>query len=59
MDDAGIVAILGGCTVAFVVRVFNIVVKWLAKALDVDPPEPIPAPGSVESSTKDSTGPTG
>jgi hypothetical protein len=42
MDTNAIIAIIGGAVVAFIIRVFNVVVEWLARVLDVEPPAPIP-----------------
>lgn len=42
MDTDQIVAIIGGLVVAFVIRVFNVVVEWLSRVLGVAPPDPIP-----------------
>lgn len=42
MDTNAVVAIIGGALVAFIIRVFNVVVEWLSKLLGVDPPAPIP-----------------
>jgi hypothetical protein len=42
MDTNAIVAIIGGAVVAFIIRVFNVVVEWLARVLGVEPPAPIP-----------------
>lgn len=36
-------AIIGGILTAFVLRVANMIVAWLARILHVESPEPIPA----------------
>lgn len=42
MDANAIAALIGAAALGFVVRVFNTVLEWLAKLLDVEPVEPIP-----------------
>lgn len=42
MDSNAIIALVGAVVIAFIVRVFNVVVEWLARILGVDPPDPIP-----------------
>lgn len=42
MDTNAIVALIGGAVVAFIIRVFNVVVSWLSRVLGVAPPDPIP-----------------
>lgn len=34
-------ALVGALSLAFIVRVFNVVVVWLARVLDVEAPAPI------------------
>lgn len=61
MDGNAILALVGGVVVAFIIRVFNVVVEWLSKVLGVKPPDPIPAldhPGqTVQESPTGSTPP--
>lgn len=52
MDSDQIIAIIGGLLVAFIVRVFNIVVEWLSRVLGVDPPEPIPMDATTPVETR-------
>lgn len=54
MSNDQIIALIGATVLAFVVRFFNIVIQWLAKALGVNPPEPIPA-GSVSDAVPPTT----
>lgn len=42
--DGAVVAIIAAAVLGFIVRVFNIVVEWLAKVLGVEPPAPIEPP---------------
>jgi hypothetical protein len=42
MDTNAIVALIGGALVAFTIRIFNVVLEWLARVLGVEPPTPIP-----------------
>lgn len=41
MNSDQIFALIGACLLAFIVRVFNVVVEWLSRVLGVDPPDPI------------------
>lgn len=45
--DGPVVAIIAAAVLGFIVRVFNIVVEWLAKVLGVEPPAPIDAPDTL------------
>ena len=42
MDADQLAALIGAAVLGFVIRVFNTVVAWLARVLDVEAPEPIP-----------------
>lgn len=42
MTNDQIIALVGAAVLAFIVRVFNVVVEWLSRILGVRPPEPIP-----------------
>lgn len=48
MTAEQVVALFGAAVLALVVRLFNVIVAWLARVLRVQPPDPIPtsAPGS-------------
>lgn len=55
MDGNAIVALIGGAVVAFIIRVFNVVVAWLSRVLGVVPPDPIPTE-AAERPPQDTTG---
>ena len=61
MTSEQIIALIGAALLAFIVRVFNVVVQWLARVLRVQPPEPIPtsAPGVVDAGTEQRPTPSG
>lgn len=42
MGSDQIIALIGACVLAFIVRIFNVVVEWLSRVLGVEAPEPIP-----------------
>lgn len=43
MNSSQVIALFGAVILAFIVRIFNIVVEWLSRILGVKPPAPIPA----------------
>jgi hypothetical protein len=45
VDSAAIAAVVGSVVVGLLVRVSNMLVKWVARVLKVEEPEPIPEPG--------------
>lgn len=47
MNSDQVFALIGACLLAFIVRVFNVVVEWLSRVLGVEPPEPIPTAHDV------------
>jgi hypothetical protein len=57
MDSNAILALVGGVIVAFIIRIFNVVVEWLAGVLGVSPPDPIPDP--QDAAQRPPTGHTG
>lgn len=47
MDSNQALALLGAVIIAFVVRMFNVVIEWLSHVLGVEPPDPIPSATDV------------
>jgi hypothetical protein len=50
VDGNGWLALIGSVVFAVVLRVSNMLVAWLSRALGVDPPDPIPNPVDVAAS---------
>lgn len=57
MDTNQWVALLGGVIVALVIRLSNMLIQFLSRILNVNPPEPIPSITDMHSSV-DTPGPT-
>ena len=59
MDINAIIALVGAAVLAFVVRMANVVVIWLARVLGVEAPDPIPVPLAPGPAVRPPTGTTG
>lgn len=57
MNANGIGALIAAAVLAFAVRMFNVIVEWVARVLGVTKPDPITDP--LEAARKPTTGPDG